>query len=298
MAWNGSNLGKNDAKQQTKENTSRRMHLPVVTILLGLVGVAVIYFLFPQSEGLFEKSDSKQKGLIAENKAEIKDYRADTAESIGKHSNHGGDNGGEVSSTVAALTAQPKVIKKVYTNSVSAVRSRIEFFKHRCESELAFLTCVPLGTPIIGTRVFDDDFVADLRESLKEEIVIEPDDPEDIAYYKDSVIQVKKELKEMLDRGEDVIEILNETRSDLQKLGVYKQEVERMVQKAERENDLTDDDMEDLINAANAMLVDKGVDPFEFNPLTRTIIKRKPFPKPEDFEPDVESEPGDEYEGE
>lgn len=298
MAWNGSNLGKNEAKQPAKVNSSRRMHLPVVTILLGLVGVAVIYFLFPQSEGLFEKSDSKQKGLIAENKAEIKDYRADTAESIGKHSNHGGANGGEVSSAVAALTAQPKVIKKVYTNSVSAVRSRIEFFKHRSESELAFLTCVPLGTPIIGSRDFDDDFVADLKASLKEEIVIEPDDPDDIAYYKDAVIQVKKELKELLDRGEDVVEVLNETRRELQKMGVYKQQIELMVQKAERENDLTDDDMQDLISAANAMLEDKGVEPFEFNPITRAIIKRKPFPKPEDIELENSDDTVEEYEGE
>lgn len=274
-----------------------RRHLPVVTIFLGLVGLVAIYVLWPSVNGHSDVTDAKRKDLVVEHNSEINDYRSETARATSASSESEVAHGEVVSEPDKPSIIQPREIKKVYTNSVAAVRSRIEFFKHRCESELAFLTCIPLGTPIIGSRVFDDDFVADLKESLQEEIVIEPDDPDDIAYYKDAVIQVKKELKDLLDRGEDVVEVLNETRRELQKMGVYKQQIELMVQKTERENDLTDDDMQDLITAANAMLEDKGVEPFEFNPLTRTIIKRKPFPKPEDIETDVGDETEDGYEG-
>lgn len=297
MAWNGSDLGKTDPITK-KAGANPRRHLPVVTILLGVAGLAVIYFLFKTSDAQFEKSESGKNRQIAESDPEIKDYRSELDKRPSSASGVAFARMDAVSDALKSASMQPREIRKVYTNSVASVRSRIEFFKHRSECELAFLTCVPLGTPIIGSRDFDNDFVADLKASLKEEIVIEPDDPDDIAYYKDAVIQVKKELKELLDRGEDVVEVLNETRRELQKMGVYKQQIELMVQKAERENDLTDDDMQDLISAANAMLEDKGVEPFEFNPITRAIIKRKPFPKPEDIELENSDDTVEEYEGE
>lgn len=198
-----------------------------------------------------------------------------------------------LSTATSADAAQARVIRRVITNSVSAVKSRIEFFNHCAESELAFLTCLPLGTPVIGQRDFDEDFISDLKASLKETIVIQPDDPDDIAYYKNAVIEVKKELKELFDKGEDVAATLSETRKELQKLGVYKQQIEVMINKAQSESELTDADMNDLISAANAMLEEKGIEPLVFNPVTRAIIKQKPFPKPEDLETE---EPEDEME--
>lgn len=181
--------------------------------------------------------------------------------------------------------------RHVITNKVSIVKDPIEVFNHRSEVELAFLACTPIGTPVIGSRDFDEDFMDDLRAALDEKIEILPDDSDETVYYKKTVIELKEEIQELMRDGEDVAKILQETRDELQELGVYKSEIEIMVNRVSSSEELSDNDMEDLVGAANAMLAEKGIEPLHFNKITRTIMRQKPqFDNDNDDEGDSDEE--------
>ena len=191
--------------------------------------------------------------------------------------------------TNVTVAAKPKIKGPVYTNKTKTVRGRYAYSKNRAENELAILSCLPVGTPVIGSRDYDETFMADLQQALIEKTEILPDDPEDVKYYKESVIATKKQLREMLKNGEDIQKVLTDTRKQLQDLGVYKMQLEREIGKIQREaekeggRELTDDEVKDFVKAANKMLEEKGIEPFEFNDLTMSIMHRKPFPTDEDF---------------
>ena len=48
--------------------------------------------------------------------------------------------------------------------------------------------------------------------------------------------------------------------------------------------EVSPEEAKDFVNAANRLLEEKGIEPFEFNELTMDIIRRKPFPEPTDLE--------------
>lgn len=185
----------------------------------------------------------------------------------------------ETQSTPESATPPVAHNKYVITNKVAqSVRSRYDVFEHRVESELAFLACMPLGTMVIGNRDFDEQFMQELNVALDDEITISDDDTDETKYYKQTVMDLKKELGSMLKNGEDVAAALSQTRKELQDLGVYKTQLEielnRFMSNGE---DVSEQDVEDFVNAANIMLKEKGIEPFEFNSLTRTIMRHRPL---------------------
>lgn len=161
----------------------------------------------------------------------------------------------------------------VHTTRVDRVKSEYEIFKHRSENHLAFLANVPLGTSVIGNKKYTPRFMDDLRKALEEDIVISPDDTEQIRGIKQSVIEVKRELKRLIANGEDIPKILTETFNEIQKMGTIKKDLEKEIRKANRDSTMTDDDMELLVKAANQMLEEKGISPINYNPLTRKILR-------------------------
>ena len=156
-----------------------------------------------------------------------------------------------------------------YVEVVTNVRSRAMMsveeltFKNQSEIQLAEMLTIQPGDTLLGDYTFGEDFVKGFLESLKEPIVINPD--EDTPYQqelKKVVIETKKDLKARYDAGEDLAEIMNETRKQYKELALYREDIEQMVEKVRAERcDLTEQDEKDLVNAANAMLEDRGCKP-------------------------------------
>ena len=169
---------------------------------------------------------------------------------------------------------------RVITNKVDTAtsKSRYDVFEHRVEGELAFLACMPLGTVVIGSRDFDETFMKELNEALISKITINDDDTDETRYYKQAVIDLKKQIKTMLKNGDDIAAALTQTRKELQDLGVYKTQLEIELNRFMSNGDeASDEDVEDFVKAANIMLKEKGIEPFDFNPLTRTIMRHRPL---------------------
>ena len=162
----------------------------------------------------------------------------------------------------------------VVTNSATAsIKGKYEIFDHACENEIAGFMAMEPGQGLVGTPRYNGRFKRDFLESLKHPIVVSQDDSPEDAALKRAVIQAKIDLKDALDRGEDIEQIMLDTRKEMQDLARYKQELKQQMHELVKGNsEMTTEEMEDLVNAANQMLDAKGIAPMTFGPLTRRKI--------------------------
>ena len=157
----------------------------------------------------------------------------------------------------------------VITNSVaSRPKGWYEIFDRNCDNEIAcYLTLKP-GDTLIGTPRYNGRFVKDFLESIKEPIVISPDDTPEQAQLKKEVIATRLELKDAYDRGEDIEQIMLDTRQQFQDLMHYKMEIRQLFNE-ERKQCMTEQEVEDTFDACNKLLESKGIAPIKFGPIIR-----------------------------
>ena len=148
-------------------------------------------------------------------------------------------------------------------------------FKHTSEAQIAGLLEVKPGSLIVGDMKYSYRFVEDFKESLKEPIEILDTDSEYDRQLKLDVIETKKQLKAAMDRGEDIAQIMTDTRNDLRKLGQYREELRQELHKLRAGGEYTDQDLEDLTAAANKLLADKGCRPIKMPTLLMRYMREK-----------------------
>lgn len=166
-------------------------------------------------------------------------------------------------------------VKGVITNSVSATQFKgaYEIFDHHCENEIACLLTIRPGEGLVGTPRYNGRFKKEFLESLKTPIVVSADDSPEEQELKRNVIQAKIELKDALDRGEDIEQIMLDTRKEYQDLARYKMELQGLINDYKKEEGVTDDDVEDFVQAANKKLEEKGIAPLNVGPITRQKLR-------------------------
>lgn len=162
----------------------------------------------------------------------------------------------------------------VVTNSATAsIKGKYEIFDHSCENEIAGFMAMEPGQGLVGTPRYNGRFTKDFLESLKHPIIVSQDDTPEDAALKRAVIQAKIDLKDAYDRGEDIEQIMLDTRKEMQDLARYKQELKQQLHEMVKgDSEMTTEEMEGLVNAANQMLDAKGIAPMKFGPLTRRKI--------------------------
>lgn len=158
----------------------------------------------------------------------------------------------------------------VITNSVAnRPKGAYHIFESSTDNEIAcYLTLKP-GETLIGTPRYNGRFKKQFLESLKKPIEITKDDTPEQAQLKQDVIQARMDLKAAMDRGEDIEQIMLDTRQELQDLMRYKMEIKSMFNDARLNSCETEQDVEDLLSACNKMLESKGIAPMKFGPITR-----------------------------
>lgn len=151
-------------------------------------------------------------------------------------------------------------------------KARYEIFDHRSENMIASLLAAKPGQGFIGTPNYKD-IDKDFLESCTKPIIVTKDDDEYSAELKREMIEVKIDLRNRMAEGEDLAEILQSSRDEMQKLAAYRRMLSEEVHKVE----ISDGDAEsvkDLIDAANKMLATKGIEPLKPNPITEIRLKR------------------------
>lgn len=167
----------------------------------------------------------------------------------------------------------PRPGHRYVTNAMSRAKLEHEIFKYSYQNELAdYLSAMP-GTTYVGEMRYDDDFVKEVVETMSLPIEDDKNDTEDQRALREHMRQVMKELREAVDKGEDVKEIFKLTREEMQNLGIYKMQLKQELDKIYSNPDMTDADLDDALKAANMMLENKGIAPLEMSEFSREILK-------------------------
>ena len=161
------------------------------------------------------------------------------------------------------------------TNSIAKrPKPYYHIFKHKCNNEIACYLSLQPGDTLVGTRRYTGTFSKDFLESLKEPIVVTKDDTPEEAQLKRAVYDAKIELKAAYDRGEDIEKIVYDTRDELRKLGLYKQEIRQQLLEYRKKENVSDEDVQDFLTACNQLLEERGIAPLKVGPLSRRNLKR------------------------
>lgn len=165
----------------------------------------------------------------------------------------------------------------VYTNNTSQTEPRPAYaiFDTRSDNSIAALLTVPPGTAAVGDPEYELWFTQDFLKSLETPIIVTKDDTPEEAQLKRDMIATKIDLKARYDAGEDIALIMKNTREELQRLSIYKSEIESAFREMASKPGLTEQDIDDFIESANIMLDSKGIAPMTFGPLAKRRILRK-----------------------
>lgn len=163
-------------------------------------------------------------------------------------------------------------------------------FAHRSENAIAALLRIEPGKMVVAQARYDDKFKQDFMKSCEEVIVVNEDDSDYVKSLKRDMIQTKIELRQRMADGEDLGQILSESRRELQKLGQFKNQVERLTKQNIKEGAASEQDAEDLIAAANKMLADKGIAPLKSSALIRKSLLNMTAPSQDDQKKGTENE--------
>ena len=164
------------------------------------------------------------------------------------------------------------VIKGEVTNSFSRSKGKWAIFNNPSENVIAATLCTVPGETLVGTIRFNGNFTKSFLKSLSTPIVVHEDDPEDVQALKRAVIEAKIALKDAYDRGEDIEQIIIDSREESQRMAQYKQQLKSNLFRVAKEA-ASVDEVDDALDAANLMLEDKGISPIEPGLLTRIKMK-------------------------
>ena len=153
-------------------------------------------------------------------------------------------------------------------------RPAYAIFKHESENKIAALITMEPGRPVFGTQIYNEKFVDDFMKSCESPIVIEDSDDEYARRLKQDMIETKIELRERMREGENICDIMSDTRKELQRLGMVKKNIERMMVDELKTSAKDAYDVDDLVDAANALLEAQGIAPLKLNPVLKRSIMR------------------------
>ena len=166
--------------------------------------------------------------------------------------------------TADASANKPKP-KPKYHDPYGMIKKAIydEVFENECDRDIAAFLVIEPGTSLLGDEsTYYEGYDEIFLESIKEPIIVKSDDTEEVKNLKRAVIEVKADLKARLDKGESVEAILRETRKEFRELGLFKEELQGQVDELCAKENLTAEDVDDCVKAANLMLEGRGCAPF------------------------------------
>lgn len=156
-----------------------------------------------------------------------------------------------------------------------------KIFKHMSENDIASLLVVEPGDFFLRKPFYDENFDRDFKKSLEEKIEFSDDDTEEQRELKQAVMETKKDFAERMKAGESPSDIMNAAVDQMYELGVYKEQLQGLLNEYHADETFSDKDIEDFITAANEMLQKRGASPLQMPNFTmrqaklRAIARKK-----------------------
>ena len=161
--------------------------------------------------------------------------------------------------------------KYAFNNSKRKPRAKYRIFNHRSENEIAALLMSTPGASMIGRPNYHG-LTEDFMKSCEEPIIVSKDDDEYSKRLKEDMIQAKIEVRQRMADGETLEQIIEETRGEFRKLSEYKRTLTKEVMDMIKKDDVSAEDIDSFVDAANKMLEAKGISPMKISNITRQWI--------------------------
>ena len=259
-------------------------------VIKGLVAGAIVvvaagaawYFLSPKAETPVRENKGKKPGKIAETTPPPVSP-AKAGEPAIKHTKPIRKWEFPVSRTNELSDAELRKWKVMhrpppgYTNDTARTEPPPTYaiFNHHSENEIACLLTLRPGETLVGTPTYGKRFKEDFLKSCEEPIVITEEDTPEQAELKRVMNETKIDLRARMAKGEDLGQILLDTRAEYQRLAAYRQSLESEINELKKNDSLSMEDIDDFISAANKMLEAKGIAPLKLSPITRRMLMRR-----------------------
>ena len=264
MSWNKPN----NEKVEIKDGGGRRNGLLrnlVACSVIAILSVAAFLFLNESNGKHQQTSPTPSTKQIREVEPSISTNAARNAEIAAKPKERPAQRVGEIRDGFILLSSgELYPVKSVITVSCARVSLEDRSFERFSDRLIGSLLRIEPGEGLLGSSEdlfagFDKEF----EESLAYPIEIKHDDPDDVKEMKQAVIELRKELKERKAKGEDIEKIMIDSRNQLMELATYRDELEQQVEKLMSDNEFSEKDANDLVNAANLMLEERGAKPLD-----------------------------------
>lgn len=164
-----------------------------------------------------------------------------------------------------------------YTNDTSRIEAPPEYaiFEHLSENEIACLLTIEPGVTLVGEPSYGKHFVDDFMKSCETPIIVTEDDTPEQAELKRLMNETKIDLRQRIANGEDLGQILRDTRQEYIRLAQYKQTLQHELSELSKDKNLTMEDIDDFVEAANKLLEAQGIAPIKMSPITRRMLMRR-----------------------
>lgn len=276
----------------TKVITQRkRLALPFTLKLcsgLVIIVLGIIVWLFLRTtEGNAKRESNKSRHFrIKEVKPSISTNISKLAEVEVKPKERSPQKVGEVrDGHILLSTGELYPVKGVITSRCESVSLESRAFTCESDKLIGSLITIEPGEGLLGcSEEIYEEFDKQFEESLKTPIIISNDDPEDIKGMKQAVLDLRKELQQRKLAGESLKQIMIDSRNQLLELGIYRDELSAQVDKLMEDNEFSEKDAGDLVNAANQMLEERGAKPIELPIAAIYSIRRMATENKEDGE--------------
>lgn len=138
------------------------------------------------------------------------------------------------------------------------------FFKHHAENFIYDVMTATPGERFIEVQL-DSDFDDSFAESLKEPIVIKPDDSDEVKAAKELMIETKKRVEEYMRDGVLPSEVVTDARSELNKIADYRDLIQEELDKYKEKSDSLED-IKAFVSEANKLLDEYHAMPVSLSP--------------------------------
>lgn len=276
MSWNGSN-GASAPKQKPVNGARAVSKGAIAGVIVVLGAAAALYFFMPAStpKMIFDETVENPRPKIAE-----VDYQktAPTVEVV------------DVQRSKAKTAAEKALERRrernlrngvrdfvppVHTSVVHTVTIEQKLFSNRADQMLAILMTTEPGEDIFGEPedYMGRNFKQELQNAVVSKIEFSPDDTEYERELKQMVIEAKQELFSRIRDGEDGCQVILDAYKELKNLGAYKDELKDCLEKAIRDESMSNEDVEFVLEAANKMLQERGISEMKMPGIYKARLK-------------------------
>lgn len=165
----------------------------------------------------------------------------------------------------AAYDAEAAKIDSTYLERKKAHDAEIAArpFKHTSENVISSIFSLNYGDHVLMGD-FHPTLQEDFLKSLNDPIVINDDDSEEVKRQKEEMIILKPKIKELIDKGYTLKEILNDYRNSIAKVQELEFNLRKELDEIKRTSTSVEE-MREFIEAANKMMLDAGAKNFTYH---------------------------------